>query len=168
MKELSDYPDYFITSDGVVISRKYKKERILKQQDVNGYKRIRIYGKNIGVHRLVGIAYIENPEQKPFINHLNGDKHDNRAENLEWCTPAENNRHAEKVLGFVRHKIEVKYGRDNHSSKRVAQIGSDGNVIETFDCIRHAAKSLGVKTQGISKVANKNQVIAYGYKWQFV
>lgn len=48
----------------------------------------------IGVHKLIALAFIPNPEGKVNINHLNGDKLDNRIENLEWCTLAENLQHA--------------------------------------------------------------------------
>ena len=54
---------------------------------VNG-KRLR---KTFYVHRLVAEAFVPNPDNKPTVNHINEDHHDNRAENLEWMTKAENN-----------------------------------------------------------------------------
>jgi hypothetical protein len=74
------------------------KEKILKLSVVKGYPYITLLknGKRVGfsIHRLIATAFIERIEGKTHVNHINGIKSDNRIENLEWCTHAENMRHA--------------------------------------------------------------------------
>lgn len=57
--------------------------------------------KRLSIHRIVALAFLPNPENKPFINHINCIVSDNRVENLEWVTPKENTAHAIK-LGRMR------------------------------------------------------------------
>jgi hypothetical protein len=66
--------------------------------DATGYLRVRLsFGRRRqfpSVHRLVALAWIPNPDALPQVNHIDGDKLNNRDSNLEWCTAADNNRHA--------------------------------------------------------------------------
>lgn len=88
---------YVITTGGRVWS--VRRKIWLSPFDVgHGYRTVTLcdHGNETDkkVHRLVAEAFIPNPENKPFVNHLNGKKWDNRVANLEWCTSRENNQHA--------------------------------------------------------------------------
>lgn len=69
--------------------------------DTTGYERVRLTVEGVrsfpSVHRLVALAWIENPGGKLQVNHIDGDKLNNSVENLEWCTSAENIRHAHAI-----------------------------------------------------------------------
>lgn len=83
---------------------RFREGRILAQAEVpNGYMHVSLTQegkkkKSASVHRLVAKAFVANPDNKKYVNHKNGDKKDNRAENLEWCTASENSKHAYRVL----------------------------------------------------------------------
>jgi hypothetical protein len=97
---LKDYPNYSITKDGKVFSHKTNKFLSNRNNKKRGYNYVVLYAnnkhKNILVHRLVAIAYLQNPLNKRCVNHINGIKTDNRVENLEWNTHSENSKHAYK------------------------------------------------------------------------
>ena len=113
-KEIAGFEGkYDITSDGDVISLNYSgtgKEKILKARaDNKGYLRVVLHKNNKPyehkIHRLVAEAFIPKIEDKNYINHINGDKADNRIENLEWVTLSENTKHAFDT-GLKSHKGE--------------------------------------------------------------
>lgn len=90
--KIKDFNNYSISNLGNV--RNDKTGRILKYYTKpNGYRQVQLGRKTIPqyIHRLVAIAFIPNIENKPQVNHKNGNKGDNKAENLEWVTASENN-----------------------------------------------------------------------------
>jgi hypothetical protein len=98
-------------------TKSLKKGRVLKKfQSIKGYLQTSLSKEtkrfNTGIHRVVAIAFIPNPENKPQVNHINGIKTDNRVENLEWCTNKENQIHAVK-----NGLCNPNYGEKHHNSK---------------------------------------------------
>ena len=95
MKEIGN-TGYYATEDGNIING--KNGRVLKPYSdcSKGYVCVDIKGKKYKVHRLIAEAFLPNPEHKPQINHIDGDKTNNKISNLEWCTNSENAIHAIK------------------------------------------------------------------------
>lgn len=136
MKEIwKDIPNYEglyqISSFGNVKSfprkgTQTRKERILKfKKDKKGYFFVHLsknnIQKSIKIHRKVAILFIPNPLNKPQINHIDGNKQNNKLENLEWCTNGENQLHAYKIglqkMGQIR-KDRISIARINGIKKR--------------------------------------------------
>lgn len=138
----------------------------------DGYYRMQLskHHKSKGrfIHRLVALAFIPNPENKPEVNHINGDKLDNRVENLEWCTNLENIRHAWKN-GLVKGQNHGNYlrGKDAHNARPIKALDDCGNVVATYDCITDASKAIGVGSPQIVRVLKGRRHHTRGLKFQY-
>lgn len=164
---------YQVSNTGYVKSLDFNhtgKEKILKNKvNRQGYEYVTLYknGKQYypAIHRLVAEAFIPNPNELEQVNHIDGNKKNNVAENLEWCTNLENMQHA------IRNDLVRNKGKDNKRSKKVAQINNRDEIINIFDSLGEASRYLDVGyrvTGKISKVCNKKMNTAYGFKWKFI
>lgn len=93
MKQIQNNTEYLITEDGKVYS-KVSQKFLSPSTNECGYLVVGLRGKSYRVHRLVATAFIPNPENKPEVNHIDGDKKNNHISNLEWVTSKENKAHA--------------------------------------------------------------------------
>lgn len=103
------------------------------------------------VHRLVAETFIQNPDNKPQVNHINGNKQDNRAENLEWCTNGENQAHRHKVLKQKYWGKPVICIEENKEYSSSSEAGRQKNI----DC------------SSIAKCCNGKRATAGGYSWKY-
>lgn len=139
----------------------------------NGY---RIVGLTIGkkrkyytVHRLVATAFIPNPNNKPQINHKNGIRTDNRADNLDWCSQSENMKHSYRVLGRKSPRGNLgNTGKLCNRAKIILQI-KDGKIVAEFYGSCEAARKTGISQAHIVSVANHKKYFksAGGFQWKW-
>lgn len=171
-KDIPGYEGLYQASNlGRIKSLLFNKEKILKAWVQNtGYLTVSLNNKKFSLHRLIAKTFIENPNNYPIINHKDGNKLNNKVENLEWCTYKHNLNEAIK-LGL----IHIKYAsKDNKiRAKKIAQYTLDGVYIKTFIGSVDAEKELkqkGIKVNAsnIRNVCNGKRNNAGGYKWCYV
>ena len=128
---------YLVNEHGDVYS-KYSKKIISKRLDRYGYLRCNLYFKGDyktpTIHRLVAMAFIPNPDNKPQVNHIDGDKLNNHVSNLEWVTNEENISH-----GYSMGLLEGKSGEENPSSTITEE-----DVIQICDMLESGISSIGI------------------------
>ena len=150
------------------------KERILKQHKLRGYygvglwKDNKMYNKQ--VHRLVALTFIDNPNNYPIVNHKDGNKLNNRIDNLEWCTYSHNTNEAYRLgLNNISEKhIEQIRKLGYKSGKKVAQMDLEGNIIKIYNSGRQASLELGISQGNISLCCNGKKEKTNGYKWKYI
>lgn len=178
-KDIEGFENYQVSNRGRVrscarlsygdyITKRSVRERILKSHpDGKGYLMVWLYKDakrhTMKVHRLVAKAFIPNEQSKPQIDHINGDKKDNRANNLRWCTEKEN---FNNPISYKRNS-ESKLGAKNHHARAVIQFSFDMSVIRKWECINDACRHLGATHSHIVQCCKGYRKSSCGYKWKY-
>lgn len=148
---------------------KHAKKYIEQETMVNGYVGntgyvyVHLDGKNCTLHRLIAKTFIDNPKNKPQVNHIDGNKLNNNVNNLEWCTNKENAVHArENGLLLDRDNVcSIKNG------KRIKQFDINGNYIRTWDSAKKAGITLNIDFSTIIKCCKGKRNKCGGYCWKY-
>ena len=151
---------YTVTRDGDVFDPQGNPVRKIRHF---GYYRITIKRKHYFVHRLVALAYIPNPERKPYIDHIDGRRDNNHVENLRWVTPQENastplaRKHiseAQKTRNYPKETLErVKKMVSAANSKPILCIDRETGEERIFPSEKATAEFMGCRQSYVSRYA---------------
>lgn len=159
--------------DGI---RERQGQEIKQSLKYNGYLQVGLRKnserKFCSVHRLVAIHFLDNPENKLQVNHIDCNKQNNNINNLEWTTSKENLYHA-KINGLrnnmpkgEKHPNFGKYGEHSKSAKKVVRYNRDTGEAKLYNA-KILAKEDGFDVTSISKCCHKKLKTHKGYEWYF-
>jgi len=147
-----------------ILAKKFKKGVFLTPVHINGYLYVRIAGHNKSIHRIVAQTFIQNPKNLPQVNHIDGNKHNNSINNLEWVSSADNVYHSH-ATGLCNKRIL------SDSEKQVLRESKYKKVIDTvsgvlYRSLSQAASDNNIKLSTLSmmlnnKTRNKTNLIFY-------
>lgn len=137
-----------------------RKGKLLKEgRETCGYSFVSLnycgVRKYARVHRLVAEAFLDNPYNKPQINHIDGNKQNNKVTNLEYCTKSENMFHAYKM--GLRNRVFPVEMLDKETGEAIKRFSSTAEAVRYLGCTTHSA---------INNCLHGRNKTAYGYKWR--
>ena len=137
---------YRVSKSGEVV-RVSKNRALTPKIERNGYVRVRLskggVAESVLLHRIVASAWVENPGGHPTVNHIDEDKTNNHADNLEWCDMSYQNSYGNGAIA-----------RDRAKERPVSQWDKDGSFIRNWKSVKSAATALGLSESSIACVCD--------------
>lgn len=166
-KPIPCYEGLYEVSNYGNIRSLFRYKKVLKPWDIGtGYLMIYLSKektrKAFLVHRLVANAFIPNPEGKPQVNHIDENRANNSADNLEWCTCKENHDH-----GLHSKRLSIAMRNNPKKSKPVEQCTMQGKVVAVFPSIAEAARSTGFNKADICECCREKRHTCKKYIWRY-
>lgn len=178
IKGMKNYKNYFIDKNGILYTTISKSGKPIKDNSLRkvctsknkaGYITVRMNdgngSKTFLIHRLVALAFIPNPENKPTVDHIDRNRTNNNVDNLRWATMSEQNNNKAHNIWNAKKVINIDTG-------------------EIYDNARKASDAIGIKNNNVARVCkryheNKNNIIvdrtrptgfkrAGGYRWAYL
>jgi len=150
-----DTTNYYVSSLG-----RFKNSKGIIMKDYkphhSGYIYVRVNKDKYALHRLVAFTFLENPENKAYVNHIDGNKTNNSLVNIEWNTPNENSLHSHKT------------GLTKCFTRKITQYDLEMNKIKDFNSIVEASKILNIGKTNIKAVLYNKQKTAGGFIFKYL
>lgn len=152
-REIPGFENCIVSNRGNV---RYRDTSLHQIKTKKGYLAINHFHKRIFVHRLVAYAWVPNHENKPYINHKDGNKENNVPDNLEWVSTRENTLHAWYILD-----------KNNHKPKRPVLIYKAGILVAETPSVALAAKFVNGGSSSVSKCCQGRKTKHNGYTFRY-
>lgn len=164
------FPSYYISNFGNI---KHDNNFLKKCIHSNGYEQvnIRIGNKYVTklIHRLVAAAFIPNPDNKPCIDHIDGDRANNHADNLRWVTYLENNNNPITKKRLSENNAKNMQGKEGvlHPNSKPVRMMKNGVCLKIYQSI-HLAKKDGFNDTLIIRCCKGRMKKHKGYNWEYI
>ena len=138
-KDIDGYPNHEVSDQGFV-RHKHMQKITNGGPDSKGYRVIRLQNTLHRIHRIVAGAFLDNPDNHPCVDHIDHDKANNRAENLRWCSHAQNQMNKSKQRSIISSQFKGVFWQSNVNKWRAQiRIGGKSKHVGIFDCEVQAA-----------------------------